>query len=163
MTTNTYWNKNGKYQNAVDVLNKLIPTEGPVSSLLKNPHLEKFRKASNCYYDLYNNDLNNRAREFASVFGIRSSDHRHNGKNIHFKFGEVLFHLVEVEMDKLVLAAANEQFMNSNEKDNYRLAMCKINETCFVSPIEKSRIKSFESGITFLFWIDDFKFDYSKI
>ena len=68
--TQTYWCSKGKYPELNEALQKLIPAEGPVANAKKNRALEKFRKASNCYYDLYNNGLCNRATEFRGVFGF---------------------------------------------------------------------------------------------
>lgn len=110
----TYWGHNGKYQVYVNQLNDLIPVEGSVDRPYKNKALERFRKASNCYYDLYNNGLYNRAREFAGIFGIRSSDHRYNIRSRHYygpMFDANFYKKVEAVMDQIVLAAAVEQKM----------------------------------------------------
>ena len=74
---NTYWNHNGKHEALAAQLQALIPSEGQVVSPRKNKKLEKFRKAVNCYYDLYNNGLGNRANSFAKVFGIPSREYRY--------------------------------------------------------------------------------------
>lgn len=100
----TYWNDHGKYQTAADALSKLIPTEGPVLNPADSPALEKFRQASNCYYDVYNNGLCNRAKEFRRVFGfggmlIPRSD---------FKDAAAIAKL-DAAMDAIVAAAAVEQ------------------------------------------------------
>lgn len=105
---NTYWNSNGKYQFVGDLLNKRIPREGEVSEPKKNPALEKFRKASNVYYDLYNNNLCNRAAQFKSMFGIATSSNRYLGK-YGWVYSEHLFATVETRMDEIILAAAIEQ------------------------------------------------------
>ena len=70
---NTYWGNQGKYQKSTKKLHKRTPPRGSVNQPRKNRWLEKFRKATNCYYDLYNNGLCNRANEFRLVFGIASS------------------------------------------------------------------------------------------
>ena len=64
----TYWANKGKYPEVKDALEKMIPDEGEVPNAKDNPFLEKFRIASNCYYDLYNNGLCNRSEEFEDVF-----------------------------------------------------------------------------------------------
>jgi hypothetical protein len=110
-TKNTYWNENGKHQFAVDELNKLVPTSGEVLNKRKNPALEKYRKASNCYYDLYNNGLMNRAREFYGVFKIASSHYRYL-PGAHRLFMEELYVAVEVKMDEIIEAAMAEQAVN---------------------------------------------------
>lgn len=105
MLKQSYWNKQGTFQNAVDQLNLLIPAEGSVDKPRStNRCLEKFRKASNCYHDLYNNGLINRASEFRKVFGIRSSAY-HTGRGLDWG----LYVAAERVMDDIVLAAAQEQ------------------------------------------------------
>lgn len=103
-----YWNNNGKYQEFVDELQALVPAQGEVPNKRKNKALEKFRKASNCYYDLFNNGLCNRAREFYHVFGIASG---------HYKIGRWdhsnrLYEDVEPVMDKIIEDAMAEQAVN---------------------------------------------------
>lgn len=108
MNKATYWNSNGKYQAAVTELHKLIPDEGAVVNARKNPALEKFRNAVNCYYDLNNNGLCNRAAQFARVFGLNSrcyKEPRGRGR----QFSGVLYERVETRMDEIVIAAASEQ------------------------------------------------------
>lgn len=106
---NSYWNNNSKYQALADALHTKIPGSGSVENPKKNPALEKFRKAVNCYYDLYNNGLCNRAREFAKVFGIASTQYRFRLRNYGTDYSPVMFELLEDKMDEIVLAAAAEQ------------------------------------------------------
>lgn len=68
--TGTYWYETGDMQIAADELAKLIPPYGRVANPDDNPNLELYRRASNAYYDLYNNGLCNMADEFAEVFGF---------------------------------------------------------------------------------------------
>ena len=63
----TYWCSKGEHQALLDAVNKLIPAMGEIP---EKPALDLFRQASNCYYDLYNNGLCNRADEFERVFGF---------------------------------------------------------------------------------------------
>lgn len=105
MNENTYWNSKGKHQQYVDDLNAMVPDEGSVPEPRKNKALEKFRKASNCYYDLYNNGLCNRAREFASVFGIRSSFYKIG----QYNHSQALYDETEKVMDQIIINAAAEQ------------------------------------------------------
>ena len=107
----TYWENNGQYQNLVRPLAKQLPTFGSVpDAKTANKHLEKFRKAQNCYYDLYNNGLCNKAREFSTVFRIPGvpkeikQNYRYN--TLVCKTTE---ELIEAKMDKIILAAAKEQ------------------------------------------------------
>lgn len=87
----SYWAGRGKFQSLCNELHKRIPRFGGVVS----PKLEKFRKASNCYYDLYNNGLGNRAAEFRKVFGFAGT--------------KATAEAVERKMDSITLAAADEQ------------------------------------------------------
>jgi hypothetical protein len=106
MIPNTYWNYKGTHQILVDQLQELIPTEGPVkNSTTKNKNLDRFRRATNCYYDLYNNGLCNRATQFAKVFGVSSSQH----KDTQGWFTPRLYQLTETAMDRIILEAAKEQ------------------------------------------------------
>ena len=105
MPTNSYWNNNGKHQQLADKLQKLIPAQGSVERPRKNRSLEHFRKAVNCYYDLYNNGLCNRVAEFRNVFDISSS---------HYKYGfgqyyHNMYEIVEARLDSIIQAAAKEQ------------------------------------------------------
>ena len=108
---NTYWNHNGKYEAFAQFLHTLIPLEGTVDKPHKNKALEKFRKASNCYYDLYNNGLWNRASQFAKVFGIRSSHYKYL-PGAHQTFMDELYKETEKKMDEIVLEAMLEQTPN---------------------------------------------------
>lgn len=66
-----YWSEQGRHQALVTPLQALIPAVGEVPQGKKqNKHLERFRKAMNCYYDLYNNGLCNRAREFSRLYKL---------------------------------------------------------------------------------------------
>lgn len=110
MNENTYWNNNGKYDKAQEAIAELVPASGGVDNPRgKNKKLEKFRKASNCYYDLYNNGLCNRAAQFAKVFGIASSRYG----NYSNGFITQLYNEVELEMDSIIEAAAFEQGLES--------------------------------------------------
>lgn len=102
---NTYWNHKGIHQQYVTALNAMVPVEGEVPNKRKNPCLERFRVASNCYYDLYNNGLCNRIRQFAAIFKIRPSDWRLG----NYRFSQELYDRTERVMDSIVLAAAQEQ------------------------------------------------------
>jgi len=103
----TYWNNNGKYQNVVDALQALIPIEGEVPNPYKNRALEKFRKAANAYYDLYNNGGGNRAASISKLFNVRLSDYRY--RYAKYEYTQPLYDRVEEQMDLIIAAAAKEQ------------------------------------------------------
>lgn len=102
MNPNIYWNGYGKYKVANSILEELVPAMGEVENPQQNKHLERFRKASNCYYDLYNNGLGNRAAEFRQVFGF-------SGYKRALRWDESLFEEVEDKMNSIIEAAAREQ------------------------------------------------------
>lgn len=102
----TYWIGNGRYQDFLVQLEHRIPDHGQVDQPRKNRHLEKLRKAINCYYDLYNNGLMNRAQEFRKVFGIPSSQYKLWGCG---EYVQSLYTKTEAAMDELILLAAMEQ------------------------------------------------------
>ena len=64
------WGINIGFKHLADKLNDLLPIEGrcekPMSS---NKNLEKFRRAQNAAYDLFNNGLCNRRGLFNNVYG----------------------------------------------------------------------------------------------
>lgn len=102
MDAKTYWNGTGRYQEQADLLETLIPASGPVYDAEgANKHLDAFRRAVNCYYDLYNNGLFNRAREFKALFKMS---------------GNADPERVEDKMTQFILAAMQEQF--SEEKQS---------------------------------------------
>ena len=102
---NTYWGGKGKHQALYDEVNKLIPDAGEVPEPRKNRALEKMRKAANCYYDLFNNGLCNRATEFRQVFGFGGTSISEGG----YRDTDPKALLLEEKMDAIILAAAKEQ------------------------------------------------------
>lgn len=104
---NTYWAHNGLYKETLAKLEELIPVEGPVAKPAKNKELERFRKASNCYHDLYNNGLCNRASAFSKIFGIKSSHYRTPYRTT--RFTPSLYDQVEKAMNGIIEIAAAEQ------------------------------------------------------
>ena len=70
----TSWGVHEGFKTAVDRLNDLIPIDGKCEySQSKNKNLEKFRKAQNAMYDLFNNGLCNKKNEFRKIFGFTYS------------------------------------------------------------------------------------------
>ena len=49
----SFWNNDSDLQDIADQLVLMVPDMGPVEQPRKNKALERFRRASNCYYDLY--------------------------------------------------------------------------------------------------------------
>ena len=108
MKENTYWYNNGRFQMYIEELDALIPDAGEVNEPRKNKALEKFRVASNCYYDLYNNGLCNRASEFRQVFGIASTKYKEKVGRYPRYIPELYDHTEQV-MDEIILNAVKEQ------------------------------------------------------
>ena len=64
------WGVNEGYKDLCDKLTELLPFEGRCESpMSKNKHLEKFRRAQNAAYDLFNNGLCNQSRLFKDIYG----------------------------------------------------------------------------------------------
>lgn len=98
----TYWNDKGEHQDANDELRKHVPASGSVENPEQNPKLERFRIASNCYYDLYNNGLWNRGDEFKVVFGFDPD----GGLD---PLEQWVIDQTETAMDRIILDALAEQ------------------------------------------------------
>lgn len=105
----TYWGGKGKHQALYEEVNKLIPDAGEVPNPRKNRALEKMRRAANCYYDLFNNGLCNRASEFRQVFGFGGTSIAEG----RFKATDPKMIMLEQKMDNIILAAAKEQNIKS--------------------------------------------------
>lgn len=108
MTMQSFWNNNSDMQDVADEISSLVPAMGPVPDPRKNKALERFRRASNCYYDLYNNGLDNRRQEFYRLFKIRVSDFYKRGRRRDIDFDRIM-PIVELVMRQFVLDAAAEQ------------------------------------------------------
>ena len=63
------WGVRNDVKHLVDPLNDLLPAMGMVKNANKNKWLEKFRKAQNVSYDIFNNGLCNRKAHFRRFFG----------------------------------------------------------------------------------------------
>jgi hypothetical protein len=111
MLEKSLWNRNSPLSPIVDKIEALIPSSGSVDNPRKNRALEKFRKAANCYCDLYNNGLMNRASEFRTVFGIASTNYI-----IHTRLGrrytEEMYAAIEIKMNEFIRAVVIEQGIN---------------------------------------------------
>jgi hypothetical protein len=108
-----YWNEQGTYQTIAEALQKLIPAIGDVpDGKTTNKALERFRRAQNCYYDLYNNGLCNRAREFSTLFKIAGVP-REIKQNYHYNFlvSSATEDAIDSKMDKFIMEAYCEQLL----------------------------------------------------
>jgi hypothetical protein len=109
----TFWNNDSDIQHVADELMGLVPDMGPVPDARNNKALERFRRATNCYYDLYNNGLCNRRQEFYRLFKIRVSDFYKYSYTSRGRYRDIDFDrimpVVEPVMRSFVMAAAAEQ------------------------------------------------------
>ena len=107
----TYWENKGRYQAKADALRERVPVFGSATNAkTSNKHLEKFRKASNCYYDLYNNGLGNRAREFSTLFRIPGVPREiKQNYRTNFLVSSMTEGAIENKMDGFILDAYREQ------------------------------------------------------
>ena len=104
---NTYWNHKGMFQDLQNKLVDLIPIEGECEKRYStNRALEKYRKANNCAYDLYNNGLCNRAASFTKVFGFSGLKYR---TGIKRRFDTEVYVRMEQQFNYILLKAAKEQ------------------------------------------------------
>ena len=106
-----YWNEQGTYQTIAEALQGLVPAIGEVpEGKTTNKALERFRRAQNCYYDLYNNGLGNRAREFSTLYRIagvpREIKERRNLGTMLSLYTEIA---IDNKMDGFILDAYREQ------------------------------------------------------
>ena len=101
-TQGTYWGEDGTYQDLSVKLHELVPSSGTVDYPEQNPKLERFRKMSNAYYDLYNNGGTNTGRETAYYFPRTVT----YAKQMRW---DRCYEITEPKMDRAILQAAKEQ------------------------------------------------------
>lgn len=106
-----YWDGRGFYQKQADLLEKLLPATGVCPNVTQNEKLDFFRRAVNCYYDLYNNGLTNKSQQFFAIFGIKgvpAEIRSRRGLNDMLSFETTL--AIEERMDEIIVDAVMEQF-----------------------------------------------------
>ena len=102
----TSWGVHECFKTDVSNLNELLPFEGRVEySQSKNKNLEKFRKAQNAMYDLFNNGLCNRKSEFRKIFGFTYSKTHEWNKTQWFYVEEIM----ETHFTPIIQNAIKEQ------------------------------------------------------
>lgn len=100
------WGVNPGFKHLADKLNELLPLQGKCENpRSKNKNLEKFRKAQNCLYDLFNNALCNRRSEFRQMFDGWSPAQNH--------MTDMAWHNAEARAEEIftpiIINAAKEQ------------------------------------------------------
>lgn len=109
--TKTYWNANGTFQQAATELQKLIPDVGSIKGS-KNKALERFRKAVNNYYRLYNDgECTIGTRRMFGVEGgsVFEYVYDHSRNRTVRQLSPAGYRKVEVAMDTIIAEAAIEQ------------------------------------------------------
>jgi hypothetical protein len=102
----TYWSHKGTFQVFINSLNEMIPVEGKVPFPRKNKKLERFRAASNAYYDIFNNGGGNRRSEIRYYFDGLALSNYSVGRTLMWN---EIHRKVEPIMDQIVKEAAIEQ------------------------------------------------------
>ena len=97
---NMYWHGRGKYQAYSDQLAALVPARGEAEC----KHIDRFRRAGNAYYDIYNNGGCNSVIHkvgyfFRGVMPIINECHRYFGGKIDW---EAVALITEPAMDALI-------------------------------------------------------------
>jgi hypothetical protein len=113
---NAVWGCTPETSELSDKLSNLdnFPSVGEVSNKKKNPSLEKFRKAQNVVYDIFNNGLGNRGRELR-VLGLKKHELaleewcRYSGRTIRESNWDQINEIVEVAFTPIVMDASREQ------------------------------------------------------
>lgn len=125
---NNYWNGTGLFQSLADKVREFVPAMGNVEK--GNPKLERFRKAMNAYYDIYNNGGCNRASSIRHYFKVsmshfRSSMGREIGYITHF---DKIYQYTDPVMDGIILDAALEQGLIDRAGYDRRVHLCRAME-----------------------------------
>jgi hypothetical protein len=116
----SYWDNTGKFQQQADILQKLLPDSGQCPNVTQNEALDLFRRAVNCYYDLYNNGLCNKAQQFAAIFrisGVPAEIRSRRGVSTMLSLETMM--AIEYRMDQIVTAAVMEQFSKDSVVAEY--------------------------------------------
>ena len=102
------WGLNEGFKTLSDKLTELLPFEGRCENpMSKNKHLEKFRRAQNAAYDLFNNGLCNKRGLFMSVYGVAPTQRSvYTFTKVSWEMWE---DIVEKMLTPIILDAAREQ------------------------------------------------------
>lgn len=104
MSEFTYWNHKGTFQDLANKLEKMVPVMGEC----EDKRVERFRKAVNAYYDIFNNGGCNNASTkvsyyFPGVMGIIRSAGRYRQPD-----WEAVEEITEPIMDEIVEKVAKK-------------------------------------------------------
>ena len=102
------WGVNSGFETLREKLNDLVPLEGKCEfARSKNKNLDKFRRAQNAAYDLFNNGLCNKRGLFLQIFGWAPTQRDcHYASRMQWSHWE---DRVEEVFTPIIQAAAKEQ------------------------------------------------------
>ena len=104
------WGVNPGFEYLANKLNEMIPMQGKCeNSRTTNKHLDKFRRAQNVIYDLFNNGLGNRRGEYRRMVGEVPLPGIRSQYYISAVRWEQIEDEVEANFTPIILAAAKEQ------------------------------------------------------
>lgn len=116
------WNPNNAKWGCTKVTKDLVekltnlehfPLQGEIEDKKNNAALEKFRKAQNVVYDIFNNGLMNRGRELRVLrlrkYDLALDEYSSNGRLIREANWDSIEEVVEEAFTPIVMAAAKEQ------------------------------------------------------
>ena len=99
-------------QSVYEKLDELVPFDGPVVNVNKNKKLEKFRKATNVVYDIFNNGLGNKGKSL-KVLGLKKYElplEEYRGGELLMKANwERITEIVTPIFEKIIFDAVQEQ------------------------------------------------------
>ena len=102
------WGVNEGFKHLQEKLDELLPLMGRVEfPNSKNKALDKFRRAQNAAYDLFNNGLGNKQSLFKKIYGwsvgVRDTSYAQKSTWTHWE------NRVEEVLTPIIIAAAKEQ------------------------------------------------------
>lgn len=89
----------------------MIPDSGEVRNPSGNPALERYHRACNAYYDIFNNGGMNCAQAIRAYFGVATSRHvsHYVARSVSVYDWASVHRKTEPAMDAIILAAVAEQ------------------------------------------------------
>lgn len=114
----TFWD--GKSENETEILNNLIPVEGPVFDTTR-VNLEIWRKFQNCYYDIYNNgfcNYDNLKDDWETVLkSLNCGEQSVQMMSVDFVNTKSGLEVLEIFADILFGRARSEHMLESSKKE----------------------------------------------
>jgi len=101
---NTYWNGTGTWQDLSEKLEEFVPAMGEC----ENKKVERFRKASNAYYDIFNNGGCNRGPSIGKFFPGVMAEINESYRYRSNPNWDYIHRIVEPKMDEIILETAKK-------------------------------------------------------